>query len=104
MRMIYLVLITAMALLALLLKAVSALRAQGLQPGLVGMPEYGVLLTGSPEVPVIVNHSGRSIIGFSMKVLHGRRQQGSGRRPFAGVLTLCGYCGWHSVSTWGCNG
>ena len=52
MRVIYLVLITAMALLALLLAAVSALRAQGPQPALVGMPEYGVLLTGSPEVPV----------------------------------------------------
>jgi len=41
MRVIYLVLITAMALLALLLAAVSALRAQGPQPALVGMPEFG---------------------------------------------------------------
>ena len=54
MRVIYLVLITAMALLALLLAAVSALRAQGPQPALVGMPEYGRLLTASPEVPVMV--------------------------------------------------
>jgi hypothetical protein len=67
MRVIYVVLITAMALLSLLLAAASALRAQGQQQTLVGMPEYGVLLTGSPEVPVIVNHSGRAIIGFRMK-------------------------------------
>lgn len=44
MRVIYLVLITAMALVALLLAAVSALRAQGPQPALVGMPEYGCCL------------------------------------------------------------
>jgi hypothetical protein len=50
MRVIYLVLITALALLALLLAAVAALRAQGEQQPLVGMPEYGVLLTDSPKV------------------------------------------------------
>ena len=44
MRLIYVVLITTMALLALLLAAVSALRAQGQQPALVGMAKYGVLL------------------------------------------------------------
>jgi len=33
--------------------------------------EYGVLLTGSPEVPVIVNHSGRAIIALSMKTYTG---------------------------------
>jgi hypothetical protein len=44
------VLITALALLALLLAAVAALRAQGEQQPLVGMPEYGVLLTDSPKV------------------------------------------------------
>jgi len=66
MRLIYVLLITTMALLALVLAAVSALRAQGQQPALLGMAKYGVLLTGSPEVPVIVNHSGRAI-GFSMR-------------------------------------
>ena len=50
MRFVYLVLITAMALLALLLAAVSALRAEGQQPALAGMPEDAMLLTGSPEV------------------------------------------------------
>ena len=61
--MIYLVLITAMALLALLLAAVSALHVQGQQQTLQGLAEYGVLLTASPEVPGIVNYSGRTIIG-----------------------------------------
>ena len=65
MRMIYLVLTTAAALLALLLAAFAALRAQGRQPALVGLSEYHVLLIGGPEVPVIVNRNGRSIIGFS---------------------------------------
>jgi len=65
MRTIYLVLTTVVALLALLLAAVAALRAQGQQPALVGMSEYGVLLTGGPEVPVIVTGNGRTIIGFS---------------------------------------
>jgi hypothetical protein len=35
----------------LLLGAFPALRAQGQQPALVGLPEHGVLLTGSPQNP-----------------------------------------------------
>ena len=31
---------------------------------LVGLPEHGVLLTGSPENPVIENRSGRTVIGY----------------------------------------
>jgi hypothetical protein len=46
MRTIYLVLITAMALLALLLAAVSALHAQGQHLVLQGLPEVGVILSG----------------------------------------------------------
>jgi hypothetical protein len=61
MRTIYLVLTTAVALLALLLAAVAALRAQGQQPALVGMPEYGALAIGCPVVPVIVNRSGEPL-------------------------------------------
>jgi hypothetical protein len=34
---------------------------------LEGLPEYGVLLTGSPENPVIENHSGRTIIAYSFQ-------------------------------------
>jgi hypothetical protein len=66
-----------MVFLALLLAAVSVLRPQGQQQTLQGLPEYGVLLTGSPEVPVIVNHSGRTIIGFSMStyMVNGGRAQ-----------------------------
>jgi hypothetical protein len=65
---------------AFLLGAALPIQAQGGQPALVGLPEYGVLLTGSPEVPVIVNHSGRAIIGFSMK----RYTGDGGKGPAAG--------------------
>jgi hypothetical protein len=57
--------------LALLLASVSALRAPGQQQTLQGLPEYGVLLIGSPEVPVIVNHSGRAIIGYDLRTYTG---------------------------------
>ena len=70
--------------LALLLAAASALRAQGQQQTLVGMPEYGVLLTGSPEVPVIVNHSGRAIIGFNLTTY----EADGGKGPGAGLVLV----------------
>jgi len=50
MRLIYVVLITTMALLGLVLAAVSVLRAQRQQPALIGISKYDVLLTGSPEM------------------------------------------------------
>jgi hypothetical protein len=84
MRMIYLVLITAMALLALLLAAVSPLRAQEQQQTLQGLPEYGVLLNGSPEVPVIINHSGRAIIGFELTTYTAN----GGKGPGAGLVLV----------------
>ena len=31
---------------------------------LEGLPQYGVTLSGSPENPVIENHSGRTVIGY----------------------------------------
>jgi hypothetical protein len=34
---------------------------------LVGLPEYGVTLSGSPENPVLENHSGRVVIGYDME-------------------------------------
>jgi hypothetical protein len=39
-----------------------------------------VLLTGSPEVPVIINHSGRAIIGFDLTTYeaHGGKGPGAG--------------------------
>ena len=52
--------------MALLLGAFPAFRAQGQQPALVGLPEHGVLLTGTPENPVIENRSGRAIIGYKL--------------------------------------
>ena len=67
MRVLYLVFITTVALLALLLAAAPALRAQEPQPAMVGMPEYGVSLGGTPEHPVIENHSGRVIIGYNIE-------------------------------------
>jgi hypothetical protein len=32
-----------------------------------GLPEHAVLLTGSPENPVIENHSGRAVIGYVLR-------------------------------------
>jgi hypothetical protein len=52
--------------MALLLGAFPTLRAQGQQPAMLGMPEYGVTLSGSPDDPVIENHSGRVIIGYNI--------------------------------------
>jgi tetratricopeptide (TPR) repeat protein len=34
---------------------------------LEGLPQYGITLSGSPENPVIENHSGRVVIGYDMK-------------------------------------
>jgi hypothetical protein len=34
---------------------------------MVGMPEYGVTLSGTPENPVVENHSGRVVIGYFLK-------------------------------------
>jgi hypothetical protein len=63
-----------MALLALLLAAASALRAQGQQPALQGLPEFGVTLTDSPQNPIVENHSGKTVIGYVAKFsdTHGR--------------------------------
>ena len=58
--------------------------AQGLQPALQELPEYGVLFTGSPEVPVIGNHSGRTIIGFDMSTY----TVDGGKGPGAGSFGL----------------
>ena len=79
MRTIHAVLFTAAVLATALM-----VRAQGPQPAFVGIPEYGVLLTGSPEVPVIINHSGRAIIGFSMKTY----TVDGGKGPGAGLLLV----------------
>jgi hypothetical protein len=88
MRLIYVVLITTMALLALLLAAVSALRAQGQQPALKGLPEYGVTLSGSVDDPVIENHSGRVIIAYNIETAdaNGRLVGGIGQILAPSVL------------------
>jgi hypothetical protein len=49
--------------LALLAVTCFALVAWGQQTALVGLPEYGVELTGTVQNPTIVNNSGRTIIG-----------------------------------------
>jgi len=59
MRMIHVLLLA-----FVVLGAATAARAQGPQPTMVGMPEYGVTLSGSPENPVIENRSGKTIIGY----------------------------------------
>jgi len=88
MRVLYLVFITTVALLALLLAAAPALRAQEPQPAMVGMPEYGVSLGGTPEHPVIENHSGRVIIGYNIETAdaNGRIVRGVGQILAPSVL------------------
>ena len=80
MRTIYTVLLTAVVLVAL--------RAQGEQPAMVGMPEYDVTLSGTPEDPVIENHSGRVIIGYNIETAdaNGRVMGGIGQILAPGVL------------------
>jgi hypothetical protein len=37
---------------------------------LIGLPDYGVTLSGSPEEPVLENHSGRVVIGYDMETAY----------------------------------
>ena len=53
MRTIHAVLLTTVVLATAL-----TVRAQGEQPVMVGMPEYGVTLGGTPEHPVIITAVG----------------------------------------------
>jgi hypothetical protein len=46
---------------------------------LAGLPEHGVLLTGTPENPVIENRSGRAVIAYRLKKAG---QSGHGPAPF----------------------
>jgi hypothetical protein len=46
-------------LVFVVLGAATTARALEEQQVIVGMPEYGVALSGTPEGPVIENHSGR---------------------------------------------
>jgi hypothetical protein len=76
------------AAVAFLLGAALTVRAQGQQPAIVGMPEYGVTLSGSPEDPVIENHSGKVIIGYNIETAdaNGRLVGGIGQIIAPSVL------------------
>jgi hypothetical protein len=52
----------------------SEIREEGEQAALQGLPEYGVLLSGSPKNPIVENHSGKTVIGYVVKTAdaHGR--------------------------------
>ena len=45
-------------------------------PALQGLPEYGVLLTGTPGNPIVENHSGKTVIAYVLKAAD---QNGRGR-------------------------
>jgi len=60
------------------LLGVASIQAQGQLPAMVGMPEYGVTLSGSPEDPVIENHSGRVIIGYNIETADANGNQMAG--------------------------
>ena len=55
---------------------------------LEGLPQYGVTLSGSPEDPVIENHSGRVIIGYNIETADasGRLMGGIGQIIAPSVL------------------
>jgi hypothetical protein len=67
---------------------VASIQAHGQQPAMVGMLEYGVTLSGSPEDPVIENHSGRVIIGYNIETAdaNGRLMGGIGQIIAPSVL------------------
>ena len=54
---------------------------------LEGLPEYGVLLTGSPENPVIENRSGRTVLvtGLTADIVH----TSQGGRQTCGLFMPC---------------
>jgi hypothetical protein len=56
--------------LALLAATCFALVAWGQQTALVGLPEFGVTLTGTPAEPTVVNSSGQVIIGHMLRVFY----------------------------------
>jgi hypothetical protein len=59
-------------------------QAQGEQRALQGLPESGVVLTGSPQNPIVENHSGKTVIGFVVK-----QADQNGRGPvYRQLLTL----------------
>ena len=63
MRMVHGVLFTAG-----MLGGTMAIRAQGEQPALQGLPQYGITLSGSPENLVLENLSGRVVIGYDVRL------------------------------------
>jgi hypothetical protein len=62
------------------------MKADWEQPALNGLPEYGVLLTGTPENPIIENRSGKGVIGYKLMKAG---QNGHGPSP----LTLLAFPG-----------
>ena len=46
---------------------------------LAGLPEFGVTLTGTPAHPTIVNNSGKSLIGYVLRMEYASGQSGYGR-------------------------
>ena len=52
---------------------------------LEGLPQYGVTLSGSPENPVIENHSGRMVIGY---VVDTADANGRGGRTFCHTVLI----------------
>jgi hypothetical protein len=55
---------------------------------MVGLPQYGVTLSGTPDDPVIENHSGRVIIGYNIETAdaNGRLMGGIGQILAPSVL------------------
>lgn len=58
------------------------------QTTMIGLPKYGVGLTGNNVAPVIQNHSGQAILGFSIKFEEARQVPGRIAGPNGDILLL----------------
>jgi hypothetical protein len=70
------------------LSGAMAIRAQEQQPALQGLPQYGVTLTGTLENAVLENHSGRVVIGYSIRLADANGRSAVTRQLMAQTFLL----------------
>ena len=68
------------------LLGVGSVQAQEPQPVLVGMPAYGVTLSGTLAAPTIENHSGKTILAYTVKFL----EANGGGPTYSGIFGKAG--------------
>ena len=78
-----------------------AIRAQVKQPALQGLPTYGVTLSGSPENPIIDNHSGKVVIGYDVKLADANGREMVDNAVMANSVLPAGIPDGGSIYAWG---